>query len=56
MNGPARLAEQLGSDGIIVAPGVHDAITAKLAAQAGFEACYVSGSGISTALTGYPDV
>jgi len=56
MNGSARLAELLNRDGIIVAPGVHDAITSKLAAEAGFEACYISGSGISTALTGFPDV
>ncbi len=56
MNGPARLTELLERDGIITAPGTHDAITAKLAVQAGFEACYVSGSGISTALTGLPDV
>ena len=56
MNGPARLTELLERDGIITAPGTHDAITAKLAVEAGFEAFYVSGSGISTALTGLPDV
>ena len=56
MNGPARLTELLERDGIISAPGTHDAITAKLAFEAGFEAFYVSGSGISTALTGLPDV
>ena len=31
MNGPTRLTELLERDGIITAPGTHDAITAKLA-------------------------
>ena len=52
----ARLRDLLEAPGIVVAPGVHDAITMKLVAVAGFEAAYASGSGISTSLTGLPDM
>ncbi len=37
-------------------PGVFNAITAKLAARAGFEALYLSGAGVTNALTGMPDI
>lgn len=38
-----RLRELLEDDGIIVAPGVTDAVTARLAASMGFEAVYLGG-------------
>jgi methylisocitrate lyase len=56
MKSTSRFRELLQQPGIIVAPGVHDALTAKLAASVGFEAGYISGSGVSTALLGLPDV
>lgn len=38
-----RFRELLADDGIIVAPGVTDAVTARLAASMGFEALYLGG-------------
>ena len=40
----------------VVAPGVYDMISSKLAERAGFPALYVSGYGISAAHLGLPDV
>lgn len=37
-------------------PGVFNAITAKLAEQAGFDALYLSGAGATNSLTGFPDI
>ena len=37
-------------------PGVFSAITAKLAQEAGFDALYLSGAGVTNSLTGYPDI
>jgi methylisocitrate lyase len=42
--------------GRLVIPGVFNAITAKLAVRAGFDALYMSGAGVTNALTGFPDV
>jgi len=42
------------ADGMIVAPGAFDGITARLTEQAGFQAVYMTGSGTS-ASKGYPD-
>jgi 2-methylisocitrate lyase-like PEP mutase family enzyme len=54
MTQAARLRELLRRDGMVVAPGAYDGITAKLIAQAGFEAVYMTGAGTAAAL-GYPD-
>src|SRR5579871_2861590 len=52
-----RLRERLQRDGMIVAPGAYDGLTAKLVAQAGFEAVYMTGAGTAAGLgdadTGY---
>jgi 2-methylisocitrate lyase-like PEP mutase family enzyme len=48
----ARLARRP----ILVAPGVCDALTAALAAEAGFEALYVSGAAIAYTRLGRPDI
>src|SRR5918912_2438312 len=40
----------------VVAPGVYDALTATLAAAAGFEALYVSGAAIAYTRLGRPDI
>ncbi len=44
----------LQRDGMAVAPGAYDGITARLIAQAGFDAVYMTGAGTAAAL-GYPD-
>jgi 2-methylisocitrate lyase-like PEP mutase family enzyme len=44
----------LRRDGMIVAPGAYDCITARLIEQAGFHAVYMTGAGTAATL-GYPD-
>jgi carboxyvinyl-carboxyphosphonate phosphorylmutase len=44
----------LKRDGMVVAPGAYDCITARLIAQAGFAAVYMTGAGTAATL-GYPD-
>jgi len=48
----ARLAEPRP----VVAPGVYDALTASLAAAAGFEALYLSGAALTYTRLGRPDI
>ncbi len=56
MNQPrARLREMLASGDMIVAPFVFDCLQAKLAADAGFDAVYMTGFGTAAA-RGYPDL
>jgi 2-methylisocitrate lyase-like PEP mutase family enzyme len=50
------LAARLREKPIAVAPGVYDALTAALAAQAGFPALYVSGAAIAYTRLGRPDI
>src|SRR4029077_14621627 len=50
--GNGRLS--LGGAGIVLAAGAHDALSAKLAEQAGFDAIWASGFGIS-AVQAVPD-
>ena len=42
--------------GLVVLPGVYSAITAKAAVQAGAEALYVSGAGVTNSLLAQPDI
>jgi len=42
--------------GTVVLPGVFNAITARLVESVGFSAAYVSGAGVTNALTALPDV
>ena len=51
----ARLRKALEA-GLLVAPGCYDCITGRLVQQAGFNATYVTGSGISMSALGAPDV
>jgi 2-methylisocitrate lyase-like PEP mutase family enzyme len=44
----------LSNDGLVVAPGAYDAISARLIEQAGFPLVYMTGAGVSAA-RGYPD-
>jgi len=53
---PSSLRTRIAQGGIIVAPGVYDALTASLAASAGFEALYLSGAGIAYTKLGQPDI
>src|ERR1700676_969941 len=54
MNQAARFRELLRRDGMVVAPGAYDCITARLIERAGFEAVYMTGAG-TAAMLGYPD-
>ena len=54
MTGASRFRDLLSQDGMIVAPGAYDCITAKLIEQAGFAAVYMTGAGTAASL-GYPD-
>ncbi|MGH7055833.1 MAG: isocitrate lyase/PEP mutase family protein, partial [Stellaceae bacterium] len=54
MQESGRFRELLHRDGMIIAPGAYDGVTAKLIEQAGFAAVYMTGAGTAAAL-GYPD-
>jgi 2-methylisocitrate lyase-like PEP mutase family enzyme len=51
-----NLRSRLARKPIVVAPGVYDALTALLAARAGFSALYVSGAAIAYTRLGRPDI
>ncbi len=52
-----RLRELISSEsGPIVLPGAPNALTARVIEQAGFEAVYVSGAGLSNTYLGMPDL
>lgn len=52
----ASLPDLLRRPGIVVAPGCHDALGARILRQAGFEAIYMTGNGLSASLIGAPDL
>src|SRR5436309_4098557 len=54
MTQAARFRELMRRDGMIVAPGAYDCITARLIERAGFDAVYMTGAG-TAAMLGYPD-
>ena len=54
MTQASRFRALLHGDGMVVAPGAYDCITAKLIEQAGFAAVYMTGAGTAATL-GYPD-
>jgi methylisocitrate lyase len=56
MRRTTRLRQLLSEPAILMVPGAHDAFTAKLIEQAGFSACYMTGSGTVAAVLGMPDV
>ena len=55
MNGPAKMRELFKSKKCVVAPGCHDALTAKIIASVGFDAVYMTGYGQSASHLGEPD-
>lgn len=50
-----QLRARLAEPGIVVAPGVYDGLSARIAALAGFEAVYVSGGAVARS-SGVPDL
>ena len=55
MTPAARLRELLNRPGILVMPGCHDAMSARLIEEAGFELGFMSGFAVSAARLGMPD-
>ena len=52
----ARLKALLARGGCLLTPGCHDALSARLAENAGFEGLAISGFGVEAALLGKPDI
>ena len=50
-----RLRQMLDEPEIIVLPGAYDALTARLAERAGFNACFTTGFGFAATVLGVPD-
>jgi 2-methylisocitrate lyase-like PEP mutase family enzyme len=53
---PSSLKSRIAQGRVVIAPGVYDALTASLAASAGFEALYLSGAAIAYTRLGRPDI
>lgn len=56
MRPTTRLRELLARPGAVIAPGVADALNARLVRQHGFEAVYMTGAGTAAVRLGMPDV
>lgn len=56
MSETKSLDELLNEPGLIIAPGAYDALSAKLAAQAGAAAVYMTGFGLAGSHLGLPDI
>jgi 2-methylisocitrate lyase-like PEP mutase family enzyme len=56
LNGPRRLRKLLALGQPLLAPGVFDALGARLVEEAGFEAVYMTGFGTAASKLGRPDV
>jgi 2,3-dimethylmalate lyase len=56
VNKPRRLRELLALGHPVMAPGVYDALGARLVEEAGFEAVYMTGFGTAASRLGRPDV
>lgn len=52
----ARLRELVSQPGIVVAPGCHDGLTARLIQQNGFQVAYMGGNGTMASYLGIPDI
>ena len=51
-----RLRKLLSQPGLLMAPGVADALNARLVAEAGFDAIYMTGAGTAVSRLGMPDI
>ncbi|MGH2498340.1 MAG: isocitrate lyase/PEP mutase family protein [Ktedonobacteraceae bacterium] len=56
MRTTTRLRQLLSGPDLLVAPGAYDALSARLIAQAGFPAVYMTGFGTAASALGQPDV
>lgn len=56
MPSPGRTFRSALTKGLIVAPGAYDALSARIAAQSGAQAVYMTGFGVAGSLLGVPDV
>src|SRR5277367_3177424 len=56
MRPTTRLKQLLAQPGAVLAPGVADALNARLVAQHGFDAVYMTGAGTTATRLGMPDV
>ncbi len=52
----AQLRAMIQADGLIMAPGAYDAWSARLVENAGFDAVYMTGYGVSASVLGRPDI
>ncbi len=52
---PGRALREAWERGTVMVPGAFNALVARAVAQAGFEACYISG-GATANVAGYPDI
>lgn len=50
------LRELLAGDGVVVAPGVYDGLSAALVREAGFPSAYLSGAAVAASAVGLPDL
>ena len=55
MHKAERIRYLVKEKGVLVMPGVYDALSAKLAARAGFEVIFITGYSLSATLLGEPD-
>ena len=55
MSAGATLRAELAK-GVVIAPGVYDALSARIAAKAGAKSIYMSGFGVAGSLLGVPDI
>lgn len=51
-----KFRELMRRDGIIIAPGAPDAITARIIEKAGFDVCYMGGNAAVASFLGVPDI
>ncbi len=56
VDGPRQLRELLSGGQPVLAPGVYDALGARLVEEAGFDAVYMTGFGTAASRLGRPDV
>jgi methylisocitrate lyase len=56
MTNAGRLRQLLAQPGILTLPGAYDALSARLAALAGFEVVFTSGFGLAASALGLPDL
>ncbi|MBV9521494.1 MAG: carboxyvinyl-carboxyphosphonate phosphorylmutase, partial [Alphaproteobacteria bacterium] len=52
----ARLRRALGEKRAMLLPGAANALTARIIAELGFEAVYLSGAGLANMALGVPDL